>query len=459
MKRIITFTLAVLSLLACKTEKKQENTATSTVHIKGRFIGIGKDFVRMNYNGAAAVLGESRDIILKIDSAGNVDTTFVLTEPAYYNISRNTLYLTPGDDLTMKITPLNTEAEFEGRGAEANIYMKERLFPKGGSFLKGGKNVKSEFSSTMMFVDSLAEVRMGELTALTAVSDEFKQQEAARIKADVINSYMHYANYSNFFNDVKNKEEMQAKREEYATSITAYITPKLQEILDEKFLDVAVVRDVISRHQDSMLNEKWFKGITLPTRTQELFACATIIGKLREGVSEEVINEAKNHLQTIQNKDFAAEIEEKIAQNSKLLPGQPAIDLEITDVAGNVKKLSDFKGKYIYIDLWATWCSPCLQEAPAFEKLSRQYAGKDIVFIPISTDTTREPWLAFLTEHKKELTQYHSTDLALKNDWMLLGIPRFILIDKDFNIIDAFAPRPSEEKIITLIDGLLPKQA
>nr|WP_242401573.1 hypothetical protein [Porphyromonas macacae] len=59
MKRIITFTLAVLSLLACKTEKKQENTATSTVHIKGRFIGIGKDFVRMNYNGAAAVLGES----------------------------------------------------------------------------------------------------------------------------------------------------------------------------------------------------------------------------------------------------------------------------------------------------------------------------------------------------------------------------------------------------------------
>ncbi|WP_238319970.1 TlpA family protein disulfide reductase [Porphyromonas macacae] len=352
---------------------------------------------------------------------------------------------------------MNTEAEFEGQGAEANIYMKERLFPKGGSFLKGGDNVKSDLSSTMMFVDSLAEVRMGELKALTGVSDEFKQQEAARIKADVINSYMHYANYSNFFNDVKNKEEMQAKWEEYATSISAYITPKLQEILDEKFLDVAVVRDVISRHQDSMLNEKWFKNITLPTRTQELFASATMIGKLREGVSEEVINEAKSFLQTIRNKDFAAEIEEKIAQNSKLLRGQPAIDLEITDVAGNVKKLSDFKGKHIYIDLWATWCGPCLQEAPAFEKLSKQYAGKDIVFIPISTDTTREPWLAFLTEHKKELTQYHSTDLALKNDWMLLGIPRFILIDKDFNIIDAFAPRPSEEKVITLIDGLLAK--
>ncbi|WP_238319971.1 hypothetical protein [Porphyromonas macacae] len=58
----------------------------------------------MSYNGAAAVLGESRDIILKIDSAGNADTTFVLNEPAYFNIARNTLYLTPGDDLTMKIT-------------------------------------------------------------------------------------------------------------------------------------------------------------------------------------------------------------------------------------------------------------------------------------------------------------------------------------------------------------------
>ena len=66
------------------------------------------------------------------------DTTFVLKEPTYYTISRNTLYLTPGDDMTIKVAQTNTEAEFSGIGAEANNYMKFRLFPKGG-FLSGSR--------------------------------------------------------------------------------------------------------------------------------------------------------------------------------------------------------------------------------------------------------------------------------------------------------------------------------
>ena len=67
------------------------------------------------------------------------------------------------------------------------------------------------------------------------------------------------------------------------------------------------------------------------------------------------MNEAKAFLQTVKNADFATEIEGKIVQASKLLPGQPAIDFEMLDVEGNVKHLADFKGKVIYIDLWATW--------------------------------------------------------------------------------------------------------
>lgn len=45
-----------------------------------------------------------------------------------------------------------------------------------------------------------------------------------------------------------------------------------------------------------------------------------------------------------------------------------------------MKHLADFKGKVIYIDLWATWCGPCIQESPAFEALGKKYVGKDIVF-------------------------------------------------------------------------------
>lgn len=442
-------------LVSCNNGTKREEA--STVHIKGQLIDMGGQSVRMRFDGAASMLGDSRDILLQTDAAGNFDTTFVLKEPAYYTISRNTLYLTPGDDMVFKVTQTNTEAEFSGKGAEANNYMKFRLFPKGGSYLEAGSNLRGDFMSTKALVDSMAAVRMNTLDTLSNVSDEFKMLETARIKADVINSYICYASYSGMFADLKTEEEMQTKWNEFNVSLTQYVTPVYKDIINEDMLNVAVVRDVLSYQEDSTLTSLWFKDILIPGRTKELYACATIVRDLREEVSEQTVNKAKAFLQTVKNADFATEVEGRIVQASKLLPGQPAIDFEMTDVEGNVKHLADFKGKVIYIDLWATWCGPCIQESPAFEALGKKYAGKEIVFLPVSTDTTTKPWLRYLDEHKKELTQYHSNDMALKESWAIMYIPRFILIDKNFNIVNAYAPRPSSEEISPLIDSVLYK--
>lgn len=457
MKKITIMAIAALCycLVSCNNGNKQETEAT--VHLKGQLVNMGTQNVRMSFNGAASMLGDSRDILLQIDSAGKFDTTFVLNEPAYYNISRNTLYLTPGDDMTIKITQTNKDAEFTGKGAEANNYMKFRLFPKGGSYLEAGDNLRGDFVSTKALIDSLATIRMDSLNALANVTDEFKKLERARIKADVINSYICYAIYSDMYAGLKTKEEMEAKWNEFSASLTQYVVPVYKEIIDENMLDVAVVRDVLFYLEDSTLKPLWFNDITIPARTAELYASANVVKDLREEVSDETVDKAKTYLQTVKNADFATELERKIAQASKLLSGQPAIDFAMTDEEGNVKHLADFKGKVIYIDLWATWCGPCIQESPAFEALGKKYAGRNIVFLPISTDTTTKPWLKFLDEHKKELTQYHSNDAALKGDWAIMYIPRFILIDQDFKIVNAYAPRPSSEEISPLIDSVLNK--
>lgn len=457
MKKLTTLATAALCccLFSCNSGNKQETE--KTVHLKGQLIEMGSLNVPMRFNGAAAMLGDSRDILLQTDSAGYFDTVFVLKEPAFFNISRNTLYLTPGDDMTIKITQSNKEAEFTGIGAEANNYMKFRLFPKGGSFLESGDNIREDFASTKAVIDSLAAVRMNELNALKNVSDEFKKLEMARIKADVINSYTSYATYSRMFAEVKTEEEMQAKWNEFSKSLTQDVVPLYKEIMDEDLLNVAVVRDVLSYLEDSTLTDLWYKDIKIPARTTELYASAEVIDNLRNEASAEMVDKAKAHLQTMKNADFIAELEGKIAQASKLLPGQPAIDFVMTDKEGNAKRLSDFKGKIIYIDLWATWCGPCIQESPAFEALGKKYAGKDIVFLPISKDSTTKPWLSYLNAHKKELTQYHSNDVAMNSEWAIMYIPRFILIDKDFKIIDAYAPRPSSDEISSVIDAALNK--
>lgn len=455
MKKVTLMATAAICccLFSCQTGNKQETE--NTVHLKGQLIDMGTQNVRMRYNGAASMLGDSRDILLQTDSAGVFDTIFVLKEPAYFNISRNTLYLTPGDDMTIKVTQSNKDAEFSGKGAEANNYMKFRLFPKGGSYLESGDNIREDFSATKALIDSLAAVRLQELNALKDVSDEFKKLETARIKADVINSFTSYASYSRMFEGVKTEEEMQTKWNEFSATLTPDIAPLYKEVIDEDLLDVAVVRDVLSYLEDSTLTALWFKDITVPDRTTELYATAAIVGNLRNDASAETIDKAKAYLETMKNEDFKTELDNKIAQASKLLPGQPALDFEMTDKEGNVKRLSDFKGKVIYIDLWATWCGPCIQESPAFEALGKKYAGKDIVFLPISKDSTTKPWLSYLNAHKKELTQYHSNDVALNDDWAIMYIPRFILIDRDFKIINAYAPRPSSEEISSVIDAAL----
>ena len=87
--------------------------------------------------------------------------------------------------------------------------------------------------------------------------------------------------------------------------------------------------------------------------------------------------------------------------------------------------------------------------------MSKEYAGKDIVFIPISTDTNHKAWLNYLNAHAKELKQYNCVDPKLHSEWAIFYIPRFVLIGKDFNIVDAYAPRPSEAAAKTLIDSLL----
>lgn len=452
MKRINLLALfAVLFTLSC-TDKKAE--VIDTVHLKGQLVDMGSTDVSLSYDGASSMIGDSRDIHLITDNNGYFDTVITVKEPAFYRISRNTLYLTPGDDMTVKITTSNTDAEFQGKGAQANNYMKYRLFPHGGSYLEAGRNIREDFESTKSLIDSLADVRRQSLNALDSVSTDFKTLENARINADVINSYIMYLSYSRMLSKTKNRDEADQMQKEYFQKIAPYLQPLFKSLNDEKLLDVAVVRDVLG-HAFEPYAAEWVKGLTFSPRIKELYETMGYTSLIRSEVNSNIVDSVKNYIATLQNEDFAIELNNKLEQASRLLKGQPAFDVEMEDVDGNVHHLSDLKGKVLYVDFWATWCGPCCEESPYFESLSKKYADKDIVFVPISTDKSKKAWLGYLKAHKKELKQYNTTDPNIRDQWGIFYIPRFILIDKDFKIVNAYAPRPSSEEIIPLIDSVL----
>ncbi|RKE95452.1 TlpA family protein disulfide reductase [Ichthyenterobacterium magnum] len=135
---------------------------------------------------------------------------------------------------------------------------------------------------------------------------------------------------------------------------------------------------------------------------------------------------------------------------------------------GGTTSLADLKGKYVYVDVWATWCGPCKREIPSLKKVEKQFHGKNIEFVSISVDNGRgykektveaskEGWKKMIKEKELGGIQLFA-DNAFNSDFVknykINGIPRFILIDPQGNIVSADAPRPSNPKLIELFNTL-----
>ena len=129
-----------------------------------------------------------------------------------------------------------------------------------------------------------------------------------------------------------------------------------------------------------------------------------------------------------------------------------------TDANGKSYTLDDFKGKCIFIDVWATWCGPCKKEAPHFERLAEKFSGKGICFVGLSCDKNREAWVNAVKAGKSNGTQlYLEPGNTFMDDYEITGIPRFILLDKECRIVSAKAPAPSDPKLEQMIEALLNK--
>ena len=137
------------------------------------------------------------------------------------------------------------------------------------------------------------------------------------------------------------------------------------------------------------------------------------------------------------------------------------------NIDGTKTSLADLKGKYIYIDVWATWCRPCLVEIPSLKALEKEYHGKNIHFVSLSIDDdkshggswdkARENWKAMVANKELSGIQIFAPEgwqSTFIRDYKIDGIPRFILIDPDGNIVLPDAPRPSSDKIKELFNTL-----
>jgi thiol-disulfide isomerase/thioredoxin len=140
----------------------------------------------------------------------------------------------------------------------------------------------------------------------------------------------------------------------------------------------------------------------------------------------------------------------KVADLDRLIEslgkGKPAPKFDAISNKEKQYSLDQFKGKYVLIDVWATWCGPCREQSPYFEKLAMKYKSQEnLQFIALSIDKDVREWYIDVAKKSKSVLQLHASDPEkFGKAYHAETIPRFIMIDPNGNFVNAKMPRPSE---------------
>jgi len=138
--------------------------------------------------------------------------------------------------------------------------------------------------------------------------------------------------------------------------------------------------------------------------------------------------------------------------------GRPAPLFTLKSNKGLLYNLKDFKGKVVYLDLWASWCGPCRAETPFLKILYNKYKNDNrIVFISIAVSDGSKEWEKALEQDNPEWLQLLDDDGTVNRSYVANIIPQFVIIDKQGNIVDFYAPRPSSDGLESILAAEMSK--
>lgn len=135
------------------------------------------------------------------------------------------------------------------------------------------------------------------------------------------------------------------------------------------------------------------------------------------------------------------QVSDRLEVLKKVAIGQKYTDLTLTDPQGQTKKLSDFvgKGKYVLIDFWASWCTPCRQQMPSLKEVYKQFHSKGLEIVGISLDSNKSDWTKGISDLKLPWPQFNDTQNGQSEAAAIYGInviPQTILINPEGIIVE-----------------------
>ncbi len=165
----------------------------------------------------------------------------------------------------------------------------------------------------------------------------------------------------------------------------------------------------------------------------------TVNGKFEEKDTRKMLEELKTKTKIEEHKLIISRLLEK---SDKLALGSKAPEFKLPNMEGEFVSLTDFEGKYVYIDFWATWCAPCMKSMRMMDMMYPKYRDS-IEFVSISVDKNMDKAKRFVDKEEYEWTFLHfNGNEQLKEDYEVLAIPTYYLIDPNGKLIQTPALHP-----------------
>lgn len=412
-------------------------------------------------------VGDKREVVkMENDLLGkvtfpNLSSGYAILKSGSY---QRTIYLESGKDLKVTITPSIASwyktYKYEGQNAAINDY----LLMKDSIAMSTQEDYKLNPEAYIELMKSLTEKNIKWMESF-GLDKKFEKVEKIRLKYLVHTVAPGYMT-QHFW---ENPQKITGVEQYYdIPDMTNYLEtlviddPSYWNIAEcrKVFMDVisVITRDeaISTQFYDCVVNrckyvKENFKSELLREALVHRFAMIYTVRS--EG--EELKEIQPYYDEMVKNPEYISELAQQKKAFSHLRKGADFGGGNYVDIDGKTVNFDDLKGKYVYIDVWATWCGPCCQEIEPLKELEGIMHGKNIHFVSISVDASREAWIKKVrAENMTGIQLYGGPSAKIMKDYSIAGIPRFILLDKEGKMINGNMTRPSDPATLKTLKEL-----
>lgn len=485
MKNLIYVCIAIV-LFGCS-QTKVENDIITGVTITGKIENPKSDFAvflvkKGNERFKDTVhLDSAGQFLIFIELKEETNAWFVHGGPVEYEgitmflSERTSMFFVPGDSIELTLDPeeFDETISYKGKGSAINNYLAKKYLYEEKMQVPAKEMYALDPIAFISKVDSTKSVLSTHLREYVKQNPNASKKLIATEEAEILYNWATYiirypkthkgnigrdsfnlgSGYENYLTELNLDDSSLTENATYKEFINEYLKHEVERAIEQDSTLIRTNNGVLGV-KTKMVTEL-FKTPALSNYL--LYNCMYqhIKNKGTKGIEKILARFEK----ICTNDEYKTKVRESYDLWKNLVEGNEAPEFSYPDINGDTISLSDLRGKYVYIDIWATWCGPCRRELPHLEKLQEEYADKNIVFLSVSIDEKEEAWRKMVEEkHMKgvQLIAAQGWDAAICESYVIKSIPRFLLIGKDGKIIDAKAERPSRgiEETLKDLEGI-----